>query len=177
MNLFKFLKEYTLYLIYTIKKKGLPEAHHVARYLGGSKIDDGHVLASGFSYNKNNGEKELSVNWLEFFDTDAGISENIKDVRIAYKTKGYEVGSTAKFGILNVREIREEVKSATAEHTELVSLITRHSPAIKRHSPVKVSFDLSHSSIAGMPTDEDGELLVSRALANCVFDELHVAKE
>lgn len=146
---------------YNIRKRSIPETDHVARYLRPMDLDNSSVLATGFQYKKHrNGElkeKELSVNWLEFFSKDSTIQENVNQVCIAFKKKGYGVKVNGRFTALNNKTICDEVKKGTSEHIELVSLVVKHTAQ---------GSDLSHSSILGMPFDPDGELLVSTILAN-----------
>lgn len=144
----------------------------MARHLRPSDVDANTVLASGFKYKRHpNGElkeEELSVNWLEFFNKHSSIKENIQKVRLAFEAKGYELKKNGRFIALNIKSMREEVEKGTAEHTESVSLIAKHSTQEN---------DMSHSSIIGMPFDSEGELLVSTILANCANEtELYPAK-
>lgn len=124
-------------------------------------LDNNSVLATGFQYKKHrNGElkeKELSVNWLEFFSRNSTIQENVNKVCHAFKKKGYGVKANGRFTVLNKKTICDEVKKGTSEHVELVSLVVKHTAQ---------DTDLSHSSVLGMPFDPDGELLVSTILAN-----------
>lgn len=166
MSPFATLKNYTLFVYYNLRKKNISDTDHVARYLRPSDIDNDVVLATGFEYkkNKDNGElkeKELSVNWLEFFHKGASIDENVRNVREAFQNKGYTLKRNGRFAVLNVETMREEVEEGTSAYTELVSLIAKHTPFRN---------DLSHSSIFGMPFDSEGEFLVSTILANYVND-------
>lgn len=161
MNWFeKFINKVRAYL-YRAIKKDIPETDHVARYLRPMDIDNESVLATGFQYKKhNNGElkeKELSVNWLEFFGRNSSINDNVDRVRYAFQKKGYAVKKNGRFAVLNKKVICDEVERGTIEHVEVVSLVVKHTAQ---------SDDLSHSSIFGMPFDSDGEQLVSTILAN-----------
>lgn len=162
MTLLAILRNYTIFLYYKLRKKNIPDVDHVVRYLRPGDVDSGTVLAAGFAYKKNKEtgkpkEKELSVNWLEFFNKNASIEKNVENVRGAFLEKNYTLAKNGKFAVLNVKEIIDEVKDGTSEHTELVSLVVKHTPT---------NIDLSHSSIFGMPFDSEGELLVSTILAN-----------
>lgn len=138
--------------------------HHVARYLRPSDVEREVVMATGFQYKKNKEdgslkENELSVNWLEYFNSKAPIQENINYVRKAFEEKGYDLRKNARFGVLNVNKMVDIVAQHTAEHTKSVELMAKHTPT---------DSDPSHSSIIGVPLDSDGELLVSAILADYV---------
>ena len=67
------------------------QVDHISRLLKGKYVEEGKVLASGFTYRRNqNGEpieKELSFNWLEFFDREGSIQENISMIRKVFEKK------------------------------------------------------------------------------------------
>lgn len=158
------LKDYIRFKYHSFRKKTIPDKDHVARYLRPSDIDDSTVISTGFEYKKNkeNGalkERELSVNWLEFYSKNGTFDDNVESVREAFRQKGYTPAKNGKFAVLNVKRMRDEVKEGTLEYEKLVSLMVQHTPNVD---------DLSHSSIFGIPFDADGELLVSAILANHV---------
>lgn len=153
-----------LYKYYKLCKRNIPEKDHVARYIK-PMCYDGKVLCTGFQYKKDpkDGElkeKDLSVNWLEFFNNNASIQDNVENVREAFRNKNYTLKKNGRFAVLNIKAMCSVVKTGTAEYEELVSLIAKHTPPNKD--------DLSHSSIIGIPFDTEGELLVSTILSNYV---------
>lgn len=171
MNLFAKLKNHILFKYYKIRKKNIPETNHITRYLKPSVIENDTVLSAGFQYKKGENckanEKELSVNWLEFFNKKSSIQENLEKVRKVFSDKSYTLRKNGRFAVLNIKKMCDEVKEGTKEQTEVVSLITKHTP---------YKNDLSHSSIIGT-FDTEGEFLVSTILASYANDtELFPAK-
>jgi len=177
MTLFSSIKAQVIFIYYKLLRKNIPETDHVVRYLRPSDVDSGTVIATGFAYKKNNvtgelKEKELSVNWFEFFSKSDSTEDGIENVREVFRKKSYSLKENGRFARLNVKALCALVEEGTSEHTELVSLKTKHTPYIN---------DLSHSSIYGIPFDSDGEFLVATILANYaneleLFPALNVKK-
>ncbi len=162
MNFLAECRNCVLFAYYKVCRRNVPGADHVARYLKPTACDNGTATSSGFQYKKGTdgkpNEREISVNWLEFFNKEAPIQDNLEKVREAFLEKQYGLRKNGRFAVLNIGEMCDKVEEGTAEHTELVSLMVKHTP---------FKDDLSHSSIFGMPSDVEGEFLVSAILANC----------
>jgi len=94
----------------------IPNSDHVARQVGGSKIDRGRVTAAAFELKP--GEEYLSVNWLEFFG-DSNRASQIDKIRSVFVEKGYSLGAKARFTVLNVGEAREYVKKECPNNTSI----------------------------------------------------------
>ena len=161
MNRLLWIKNYLLTKYYSLRDQLIPEDHHIARYLRPSDVDNECVNSTGFQYKKHkNGElkeQELSTNWLEFFGLSASEAQCIEHVKQAFHDKQYTLKPNGRFVALHVKRMRDEVQEGTKEHTEQVSLLIKHTAQLN---------DLSHSSIFGIPFDDDGEKLVSAILAN-----------
>lgn len=85
----------------------LPDGHHVVRYVGGSKIDDGIVQAEGFM-------GPTSINWLECVDGEE--DEQLNRVRSLLRLSP---GATAKLAVLEVKTIRRLQDGLTVEEDPL----------------------------------------------------------
>jgi len=90
-----------------MKGDPLPDGHHVVRYVGGTKIDDGIVHPDGF-------RGQTSVNWLECVDGNEG--EQLDRVRSLLRLRP---GATAKLAVLEVRTIRRLQDGLTVEEDPL----------------------------------------------------------
>jgi len=77
-----------------MKGDPLPDGHHVVRYVGGTKIDDGIGHPDGFR-----GQK--SVNWLECVDGNEG--EQLDRVRSLLRLRP---GATAKLAVLEFEDCK-----------------------------------------------------------------------
>ena len=115
------------------------ENHHVLRYCKPSSIgEDGLPLSTAFELRDR--EDYLSVNWLEFFETQY-LSQAVNSVREAFKKKNFNVKSKGGFISLRVDQIIEVI-----QHNS-------HLPARIIHLPSKN--DPSHSGIYGIPPSHE----------------------
>jgi len=130
----------------------LPSSDHIARYCGGSQIDeDGQIAPTAFHLRQDQDEEYLSVHWLEILNKSDRISE-ISAVRDMMGKK-LRLGKTAKIAILNVGEALDYV-----EYKSCFSIRILHEP---NHDY------LSHSGIYDTKQDED---LISELLAEKVLE-------
>jgi len=136
-----------------MKGDPLPDGHHVVRYVGGTKIDDGIVHPDGF-------RGQTSVNWLECVDGNEG--EQLDRVRSLLRLRP---GATAKLAVLEVRTIRRLQDGLTVEEDPL--------PAEDEWPEAPC-----HADFSGLPESEldDGQQQrVYEALADSVL-ALHPAR-
>ena len=134
-----------------MKGDPLPGEHHVVRYVGGSKVDDGIVRPEGFT------GQRLSVNWLECID--GNKDEQIKRVRPLLRL---DVKPTAKLAELKVGTIRNL--------TDDLDVVEDPLPATDGYPAVPC-----HAEIVGLPEEACRQKRISEALADKVID-LHAAK-
>ncbi|MYH33806.1 MAG: hypothetical protein F4133_08360 [Gammaproteobacteria bacterium] len=136
-----------------MKGDSLPDGHHVVRYVGGSKIDDGIVHPDGF-------RGQTSVNWLECVD--GKEDEQLERIRSLIRLNP---GATAKLAVLKVQTIRTLQDGLTVEKDPLPAKDGRP------EAPC-------HANFSGLPESEldDGQQLrVYEALADSVL-ALHPAR-
>lgn len=141
----------------------LENEHNVSRYVGGGKLDDdGRPAADAFKLSESDVEKaktngdepHLSVNWLEYYELSTEV-DAVEAVRQTFRDKGYNVGSTAKFVVLNVGETIAAMYADIQKETSI------------RYYPDPT--DLSHSGIFGIPWEHRKR--VGRALADLVAED------
>lgn len=136
-----------------MKGDPLPEGHHVVRYVGRSKIENGIVHADGF-------KGQTSINWLECVD--GSEEEQLERVRYLLRLKA---GATAKLAVLEVDTIRGLQDGLTVEEDPLPA--TDDWPAAP-----------CHANFVGLPESQlvdNQQQRVYEALADSVL-ELHKAK-
>lgn len=140
----------------------VPNDHHVARYCPKSKLGEDHrARPTAFMLRVDQGEKSLSVNWLEYLGK-SERSDQIAKLREVYKRKPYTVKPTSKFAVLQVGRTIEYVWSNT-NGNHLISAI--HEPV----GPPEVDYeDPSHCGIYGVPSEDDNE--VSKYIADSVIE-------
>jgi hypothetical protein len=111
----------------------LPADHHIFRYVGGGSIDGDFVDPAAFRRKIKDGEMEtgLSVNWVEWFEA-ATPHEAVQPLRDVFIKKGFRVGATSRFALLNVA-IAKESASLYAR----VSIVQDEQPNDESHSLVK----------------------------------------
>lgn len=141
----------------------LPNDDSIARYCGGSHCDDDHIDGAAFELRVESGEKELSVNWIEYFGLDDTPSA-IQEIREIFERKR-TVGSTAKFAVLNVQKVKTHVREKMKDNRVLR---INYDPI---EEPPELA-DCSHSSIYGMEPDQK---LIADLIAQ-VINEVHPAK-
>lgn len=137
------------------KGKNLPDSDHVIRRVSSSKLrrdGDGNIL--GFlpqAFALRLGEKSLSVNWLEIYESDhnANITKTVWELRAAN-----DISKKSAFGIGNVGNIKNVCKDNGA----LVKIVY----APRDNIP-------SHSDIRHLPQDD---LSLLQDLATNAFCEL-----
>ena len=134
-----------------MKGDPLPEEHHVVRYIGGSKIDDGIVNPEGFK------DQKPSVNWLECVDSTK--CEQIKRVRSLLRL---DAKPTARLAELRVGTIRN---------------LTNELDVVKGPLPAADGYPAApcHAEIVGLPEEVCRQKRVYEALADAVI-ELYLAK-
>ena len=147
------------------------QVDHISRLLKGKYVEEGKVLASGFTYRRNqNGEpieKELSFNWLEFFDREGSIQENISMIRKVFEKK-FNLGRNHRFTVMQVGNIHAHISKGTEDRKEKILLRIEHTPQ---------DDDPSHCSLYGIPFDREDEYFVAQILAACANEmELFPAK-
>ena len=87
----------------------IPREHHVSRYCSPNKMGrDGLPTAPAFKMKQ--GHNHLSVNWLEYFETD-DTAQGIAHVRQAFEQKQYALKRDGRFAVLNVNAAQEQVKA------------------------------------------------------------------
>lgn len=136
----------------------VPAGDHIARYCGASHVDeDGEIDGSAFRLRRN--EEYLSVNWLEFLDSES--ETQLELLREVYRKKFERVGTNAKIAKLNTSQLIEFVRT---ESPSSVQLEIRHKP----ERPV----DLSHCGIFNIPENDD---VIPDLMAQMVI-EVHNAR-
>lgn len=139
----------------------LENENNVSRYVGGGKLDDdGRPAADAFKLSdgdvegaNKNSEPHLSVNWLEYYELSTEV-DAVEAVRQTFRDKDYNVGSTAKFIVLNVGETIAAMYAEIQKETSI------------RYYPDPT--DLSHSGIFGIPWEHRKR--VGRILADLVAE-------
>ena len=144
-----------------MKGDPVPDSDHISRYCGGAQIDNGKITGKAFRLRKRTGseEKYLSVNWLEFLkkaDRDAEIEE----IRKVFSRKDFQLGTQAKFAVLNVGSTRTHVRTRSPDSRDLRIL---HEPEVD---------DPSHSGIHNLRLEDE---LIAELIAQTV-KETHPAK-
>lgn len=125
-----------------MKDDPLPREDHIARYCGGSHIDEDELIApTAFHLRHNQNEKYLSVQWLEILKQPNRISAiaNVQGI-IGQKLRP---GKTSRIGVLNVGEVIDHVANESGSSIRIL------------HEPEPA--DTSHSGI--YDTDQDEELI------------------
>ena len=132
-----------------MKGDPLPDGHHVVRYVGGSKIDDGIVHPEGF-------KGQTSVNWLECVE--GTKNQQVDRVRTLIRLKCRPTARLAELYVNTVRDLLDGLDivkdplQATDEWPEMPC----------------------HAEITGVP-DDDRQQRVYEALADSVL-ALHEAR-
>jgi hypothetical protein len=87
----------------------LDPSHHLFRYVGGSKIQDGVVDSSAFWRTEKNGvlEAGVSLNWVEWFGKDTP-EEAVEPLREVFRKKGRTIAPTSQFALLNMGDAKEK---------------------------------------------------------------------
>jgi hypothetical protein len=96
--------------------RNIEDHHNILRYLPKQKQQDGNPLSVGYQLRRENEEKELSANWIEYFvglQKDQAISQIKRD--LASTLRGNRLAAQAIFAELNVSRIRVEIVDAIPE--------------------------------------------------------------
>lgn len=140
-----------------MKGDPVPNPHHIARYCGGTQInEDGSI--SGAAFRLRAGEEFLSVNWLEFLYRTT--RDEIGEIRRVLGAK-LRLGATAKIAVLGVGQLRRYVHSESPDKRDLRVL----------HEP-ELPGDPSHSGVFNVFPDDD---LIADLIAEIV-QETHPVK-
>jgi hypothetical protein len=107
--------------------------HHIFRYIGGRSIHGDFIDPAAFRRKVKDGRLEpgLSVNWVEWFGTPTP-EEAVQPARNVLIKKGFTVGATSKFGLLNVAAAKVSASKYAA-----VSIVLDKQPNDESHSLVK----------------------------------------
>lgn len=141
----------------------LSEEDHVSRYVPYKKLlrdDDDNpvgILPQAFEMREERNEKELSVNWLEYFGNNHAdnIVKTIKSFRLSRNNR---VGQLSAFGIGNVGILVDTC--AEHRHTK-VRVLYNERKVLKNNE--------SHAKIIRLPIND---LVIMQSLASDVFTEL-----
>lgn len=134
----------------------LPNDDHVMRYAPWSKLrrdeNDNVVGFLSEAFRLREGEKSLSLNWLEYFSgtRDEKIRQSVEMFR-----RLRQVGTKAAYGVANVQRIKEVCAAGGASGVRVVYEPEEQNPA--------------HSGIRHLPRDE---MSLLEALASEAFAEL-----
>lgn len=141
-----------------MKGDRVPDQDHVARYCPPSRFtEDGRITGAAFQLRP--GEKELSVNWLEFLSP-AGRDVQIREIRKVLALKMSRVSTAAKIALLNVGQMCDHVCANSSDGRSLEVL----------HIPEQD--DPSHSGIFNYREDD---ILIADLIAEIV-QETHPAR-
>ena len=125
--------------------------HHVSRYCGRSVLrDNDFPKATAFLLKSN--DHSLSVNWLEFFK-EGNFSDKVSKIR---ESIGLDLGATARFAVLNVKEAKGQV----AKMEKGYEISFEHEPDGSNES---------HSLIHGLNSDSSKNKLIAEMLEECDF--------
>ncbi len=139
----------------------VPATDTVIRYVKGSAIGDDNSV-DGSAFRLRDGEKGLSVHWLEAF---AGLSkpEQLSEVR---RLMRLTPRNSARFAELNVGQVVEYI----LEEGRTLRVVSESLDATDEFEQ-----DPSHAEIKNLPSDEDVAALIGDMIAKCIT-ELHKAK-
>ena len=139
-----------------MKGDDLPGADHISRYCGYAKLNEDGSAAPG-AFMLGPGHEHLSVHWLEFFR----VSDRDQQIQCVRDTAALKRGSTAKFAVMNVGEVKEYVRQESSGSKATLQI---------RHWPSEDSADdVAHSGIFDIP-DSGESLLVAQLIADCVLE-------
>ena len=138
------------------KKEILEDEDRVARYCGGSKVDDGVIDPGVYFLKREKNEESISVNWLEFFNTDTQVA--LSEIKQTLIEKKMTIGANSYFAVLGVGIIRDLKERRTIkEKFPSLFLDVRREPEEN---------DQSHAGITGTYALNDlSELAIARVLA------------
>lgn len=140
-----------------MKDEIIPKQDHISRYCAPSKIkEDGTPSGEAFMLRTDNGERELSVHWLEFFDEDS----KDKQIDQIKNTVGRKPAKNGKFAVTNIGIMIDYVKTES-ESASILSV---------SHDPIDT--DEAHSLVNNIYPDHD---MISELLAD-VFDEYYPSR-
>ena len=140
----------------------IPDGDNVVRYVGGSYIEDGHVITDAFRLSP--GRDRLSVNWLEYF---SGLDkpEQLSEIR---RLSRISMGINGRLIELNVGTVKDYVRSKWRE----IRFV--HSPL---DATENYDADPSHGDITGLPpTNNPQSAAIGDLIAECVI-KMHPTRE
>jgi hypothetical protein len=127
-----------------VKGDPIPDRHHVARYVGGTHVDNGRVVGNAFL--RRRGESGPSVHWLEMLAGDVG--DHIDQLR---RRSRLDRRPSAVFARLNVGATRRHVADNVIDHRKIAFI---HDP-LDAKPPNHPLDDPSHALIDGLPHPDD----------------------
>lgn len=130
-----------------MKGDALPDNHHVARFVGGSLVQNGRVVGNAFLRRKTatGTEEAPSVHWLEIW----GDERPRQAVEVRARSR-MTPGSTAIFAVLNVSRTKNSVHESDEDHLTIGFV---HDPLPSE--PPRFPDDPSHALIQGLPNPDD----------------------
>ena len=140
-----------------MKGETIPDQNHIARFCRPMQAPEGKIQATAFMLRE--GDKNLSVNWLEFLNCLSRESE-ITKIRTIY-SETFTVGARAKIAILNVGEVRKKVLTESPDGRNLEVL---HDPLVN---------DPSHSGIYNL---KQGDELIAELILETVCESYSARK-
>ena len=148
----------------------LDRQDHVSRHVPYKKLlkdDDDNpvgILPEAFEMREKLNEKQLSVNWLEYFKSsyEDNVVKMVKSFRLSRRAKGYTVSKSSAFGIGNVG-VLEDV-CAELGRTK-VRVLYDGRKVLDDERKVTANND-SHARIMHLPIND---LYIMQALAEDVF--------
>jgi hypothetical protein len=127
-----------------VKGDAIPDAHHVARYVGGSLVHDGRI--DGNAFLSRGGEDAPSVHWLEALSSDLTVQVAEPRVRSRMTPR-----PKAVFARLNVGRMRASVAQHDPNGRDLTVI---HDP-LAANPPRFQHDDPAHAPIVGLPNPDD----------------------
>jgi hypothetical protein len=136
-----------------MKGDPIPPQDHVSRYCSPICCTEGGQV-TGVAFRPRENDRYLSVNWLEILGL-ATRSKELEEVSRIFLAKGFELKSSGKMAVLNVREVVDYVTNNSPDRIKLHIL----------HDPD--GLDQSHSGIYGYRFDDH---LIADLIAETVQD-------
>ncbi|MXW82783.1 MAG: hypothetical protein F4246_08985 [Rhodothermaceae bacterium] len=126
----------------------IDEEHHVSRYCSPLLVVNGLPAAEAFFLKR--GEKCLSVNWLEYFNTQ-DLAQAIDRVRQVFIDKGYRIKVKGRFASFQVRMVIEIISSHSRMSAKII------------HKPEEL--DPSHCGVIGYTGHSTTDKLIALKIA------------
>lgn len=138
----------------------IDEEHHISRYCSPLLVVNGLPAAEAFFLKR--GEKYLSVNWLEYFDTQ-DLVQAIDRVRQIFIDKGYGIKVNGRFASFQVRKVIDIISS----HSRISAKVI--------HKPEKN--DPSHCGVIGYTGHSTTDRLIALKIAKLAYSgDMHPGK-